>query len=386
MSENKPMEDWLETWYTKESVKILQKARFEVFVNWTKKTPKQLVEEFEQKKARDLLLKFQNYLKNDIIVRKGARKGQKGLLDNSVRNYVNTARAFYSSQCETVKGLKKKIISGKKAKGEHVFSLSDLQKVWHIADTRDKAIIAVGASLGWDASAFLEMDRDYFESLIKRARDQEQEFISFEWQREKTGAEQFGVLTPVAIDSLERWLSHPDSKKKKGLWNGLTQDGLNKVLKRLVKEANITTTGRIRWHLLRKWLMGTLGRSGLNSWEVKVILGKTIKTTDETYLQTVKRDAFEKYKKAYPLTMSLVSYSNDNRKFESMEQMATKFAKAIMYIVQQLEERGGAMTEPTGREILEPITVRPPAVDQTAELETLFKEIEDFAKLTKRKT
>jgi hypothetical protein len=335
MSENKPMEDWLETWYTKESVKTLQKARFEVFVDWTKKTPKQLVEEFEQKKARDLLLKFQNYLKNDVVVRKGARKGEKGLLDNSVRNYVNTVRAFYSSQCETVKGLKKKIISGKKAKGEHVFSLSDLQKVWHIADTRDKAIIAVGASLGWDASAFLEMDRDYFEGLIKRARDQEEEFIRFEWQRPKTGAEQYGVLTPCAIDSLERWLQHPDSKKKKGLWNGLTQDGLNKVLKRLVREAAITTTGRIRWHLLRKWLMNTLSRNGLNTWEVKVVLGKTIPTTDLTYLQKIKEDAFEKYKTAYPMNMSLVSYSNNNLRQESIQDMIGTLARALMGLIQE---------------------------------------------------
>lgn len=365
-----PQKEWLETWYTKEGTRLTQKTRFEKFLKWSGKTPYELVQEFEQKKARDLILKFQNFLKNDIILEKGARKGEKGLSDNAVRSTVNAVRAFYTSQCETVKGLKKKILSVQKAKGEHAFSISDLQKIWHISDTRDKAIISVGCSLGWEASAFLNMERPFFESLVKRARSEDLEFIAFEWQREKTGAEQYGILTPCALDSLERWLQHEHIKQKKGLWNGLTQDGLNKILKRLTKEANITTIGRVRWHLLRKWLMNTLSRNGLNEWQVKIILGKSISTSDLTYLQSIKQDAFDKFKLAYPLNMSLVSYSNNHAKDESLREITLRLARVLAELIEKDKAKHGRVE-------LEPIST---TKAYTTEAEDTLNEVQQIIK------
>jgi len=352
-NENKPLNEWLSTWYTKDSTRNMQKRHFENFLKWCKKTPSQLVAEFSQKSARDLILKFQNYLKNEIVLERGARKGEIGLSDNATRSMVNAVRAFYSSQCQTVTGLRKKILSAKKAKGEHAFSLSDLQKIWHVSDTRDKAIISVGCSLGWEASAFLNMERPFFENLVKRARSEDLDFIAFDFLREKTGAEQYGILTPCALDSLERWLTHADSQRKKGLWNGLTSDGLNKILKRLTKEASIQTIGRVRWHLLRKWLMSTLARNGLNEWQVKIILGKAIPTTDLTYLQNIKEDSLEAYKRAYPLAMSLVSYSNSNAKEESMKQLTLRLARIF---AEHIEEDMRKYPSVKKRAKLEPIS------------------------------
>ena len=322
----KPMEEWLSE-YTKKGSLRHYRRQFQYFLYWSKTTPKKLVADFDNRMMRSLILKYQAHL-------------LKGYASNTARMMVNIVRAFFTSQCEPIRGLKRKVVSVKKAKGEHVFSLSDLQKVWHIADTRDKAIISVGASLGWEASAFLNMERDFFESLVKRARDQNLDFIGFEWQREKTGAEQYGILTPCAIDSLERWLSHKDNKAKATLWSGLTSEGLNKILKRLVEEANIVTIGRVRWHLLRKFLMATLSKSGLNEWEVKIILGKAIPTTDLTYLQTLKESAFEKYREAYPQNMSLVSYSNGQRKIENIEEILKIMAKGFTKIVKEAYEKG----------------------------------------------
>lgn len=314
---------WLTTGYSNERSQELSKNRFQTFLEWTQKTPKQLIEEFEQKRTRDLILSFQTYLKNDHIIEKGARKGKKGMSDNSTRAYVMTVRAFYNSQCEPIKGLRNKIVSARLAIGEHAFSVSDLKRIWHIANTRDKALIACGCSLGWESSAILNMKKEFFANLVKRARDQEQEFICFDTVREKTSSKQIGILNPCALDSLERWISKNTNTTSALLWNGLTQDGLNKILKRLTKEANIVTMGKIRWHLLRKWLMNTLSASGLNSFEIKIILGKAISASDATYLQTLKQTAFEKYKKAYPNAMSLVAYSNNhtiNRSYKDMIQ------------------------------------------------------------------
>jgi len=346
--QNEPLNDWLEE-YPKQTSRKVQKRHFQTFLRWCNRTPKQLVQEFNQQKTRSLILKFQSHLKNEAVVQKGMREGETGLSDNTVRGAVNAVRAFYTSQKETVTGLKRKVISAKTAKGEDVFSLSDLQKIWHISDTRDKAIISLGCSLGWEASAFLDMERPFFEWFVKRARSEDLDFIAFDYERKKTGAEQYGILTPCALDSLERWLEHADGKRKKrNLWNGLTRDGLNKILKRLTKEANIATIGRVRWHLLRKWLMSTLSRSGLNEWQTKIILGKAIPTTDLTYLPRLKEDAFEKYKQAYPLAMSLVAYSNDVRKVENIEEIIGTLTRALIGLYQR-------QTIKEGRPKLEPI-------------------------------
>ena len=368
--DTKPMYDWLENCYPKESTRKTQKTRFESFLKWANKTPKQLVEEFEQKQARSLILKYQNYLSNEKIVQKGRRKGEKGLMANAVRSFVNPVRAFYSEECETVKKLKRRILKAQIATNEHVFSLSDLQKIWHVCNTRDKAIIACGASLGWEVSAFLAMKREFFERLVKRARSEDLDFIAFDFIREKTNTTQYGILTPCAIDSLERWLEHEDSKK--GLWNGLTIDGLNKRLKSLVKEANITTIGSIRWHLLRKWLYNVLARNGMIEDQRKLILGKSIGLTDLTYMPTLKQDAFDKFKQIYPLAMSLVSYSNHKRKDESVKEMIATLTRALVGLYEQQK----AKETTHGRVQLEPIkTTKAYSVEVEEEEPTMLSQL-----------
>jgi len=273
MKEKKnPFEAWLNE-YTKPKTRTNNSHNFKKFLEWSKKTPQELVDEFNQKDTRHQILAFQKVMT------------EKGFSTNSVRSYVNSVRAFYSSQCETVKNLKRRIVSAEMAKGQHVFSLQDLQSTFHIANTLEKALLACGVSLGWEASAIRDMDRNYFESLVKRAKSQKQDFISFDWQREKTGARQFGILSPLALNSLERYLEKTKDAPKEKLWNGITQNTLNNILKRLVEEANIITTGSVSWHLLRKFLMSQLSDSGLNSFEIKIIVGKAIPVSDATYLR-----------------------------------------------------------------------------------------------------
>lgn len=132
------------------------------FVEYTKKTPDQLVEEFTQKTAKHLLLTFQAAL-------------LKTTKQNSVRAYVSCVKAFYRSQAEPVYDLKS--LPSQMAVMEHVFSTSDLQKMWHIADCRNKALLSVGASLGWDVNLVLGMtalgspeytETEILQDIIKR--------------------------------------------------------------------------------------------------------------------------------------------------------------------------------------------------------------------------
>jgi hypothetical protein len=290
--ENKPMEDWLAE-YSKDTTRKNNERFFKKFLEWSKKTPKELAEEFNQKDARHMILEYQNYLKNEL-----------GWEQNSIHAYVSSVRAFYTSQCESVKGLKRKIIDVAMAKNQHTFSLADLKAMYSMGDLEAKTVLSVGCSLGWEASQILNMDRKYFESLIKRARSQNEDFIAFDWQRPKTNEKQYGILSPLALENLEKFLKATEENHSEIIFD-FNEGTLNNVIKGLVKESGIVTTGSVSWHLIRKWLMQALSTAGLNSYEVNIIIGKSIELSNATYLQTLKRDSYEKYKKIYPMNLSL---------------------------------------------------------------------------------
>ena len=55
------MELWLAE-YGKPNVEKVMRARFEKFLEWSGKTPQQLVDQFNQQDARNQILRFQTWL------------------------------------------------------------------------------------------------------------------------------------------------------------------------------------------------------------------------------------------------------------------------------------------------------------------------------------
>jgi hypothetical protein len=258
-----------------------------------------------------------------------------------VRSILNKVRAFYSSQKELVRGLKNKIIDVQEAKGEHVFSIDDLRAMYAIGDLRDKAILATATSLGWEISAFMGLEKDFVESIVKKARSQNVEFIAFDWQRKKTGATQYGILNPMAIFSLENYLAklNKETPNQTRLFD-ITEVSVNNILRKLVQDSNIVTVGTIRFHLIRKFLMNALSDAGLNSFEVKLIMGKEIGVSDRTYLQTLKKSAFEKYKQCYPTHLSLSQHVNGAAKYSILVDLVTQHVKAQQHLVDYMKQNG----------------------------------------------
>lgn len=83
------------------------------------------------------------------------------------------------------------------------------------------------------------------------------------------------------------------------LFRYTTKEGVNALIQRLAREAQITKTGRIHTHLIRKWVMSGLSRAGFNEFQIKYLLGKAIPLSDMTYLQTLQQEIETKYPKAY---------------------------------------------------------------------------------------
>ena len=353
--------DWLDR-VTKDKVRQNKLSRWKRFEEWLHETAPEfkdkkedvdeiIVKEYEEtsekkfkRKWQGILEKYVVYLLNDYQLRdvNGNVTGKKGMAPNSARGYVGSVRAFFTAECCSIRVTN--VPKPRKATGEHKFSIEDLRKMFQVADTRDKAILATAVSLGWEPDSFQHLPRALLKAHIKRAREQNLKFVHFDWYREKESTEMLACLTPESIDWLEKYFDKTKNVKTEWAFpngtgkNPISQDAINDVVKRLVKEGNVTTTGKIRFYgVSRKFLIPVLAANGLSEWETKLIVGKTIPTTDDTYLAGLRIKAFEKYCLAYPkfsLYGTALSPSN-NVRLDKIEKFQLAIGKSILSLMQQ---------------------------------------------------
>jgi hypothetical protein len=257
----------------------------------------------DSKASRHVLLKYQNE--------------HSDLKANTVNNVI-TAMCSFLIYLDKPVNLRGKRLRSTPDLDSHVFTNGDLTKMFDLANTKEKALLALSTSLGWEISAVLELARETLENLVKRARSEGKDYIYFRSQRKKTGAARLGVLNPLALEWVEKWLKELPSKKvrvRKRI--KLTQDrpisevfdigeeGANLILKRLAKEAGLALTGRVHFHKIRGWVMSGLSRAGFNEFQIKYVVGKAIPLADSTYLQTLEQEVEERYPKAFPQFLNI---------------------------------------------------------------------------------
>jgi len=262
---------------------------------------------------------------------------QKGYATNTVRAEVSTVRAFCRDNCTTLILARKKIAKAKASTGEHEFTREELAKMFYVADVKQKAILSTAISLGFSVEDFSELPREQIESLVKKATEQKIDFIGFNYERGKTGAHSRSHITPESRESLRAYLEWIDKErtakglgKSEWLWcngNGshLDEVTFNRVVKDLVDKANITTTGKIRFHLLRKFLMSALADARFTEFEVKRAVGKEIPVSDSTYLQHLDKTLDEKFHEVYDY-IRLTGYAN-NKNGLRIEELEAKVQK-----------------------------------------------------------
>jgi site-specific recombinase XerD len=329
-------ENWIKASYSTAIAKDIwkYKNRMNEFLEFLELTDTEFIEVYKRAKDR-LEWAKQTGLK---LVAFYNERISKGYATNTVRAEVSTVRAFCRDNATTLILPRRKIAKAKSAKGEHEFTREELTKMFYVADVRGKAVLSTAVSLGFSVEDFSELKRDYIESLVNKALTEKIDFIGFDYERGKTGVESRSHLTPEAVNSLKAWFEYIDTKRaEKGLeksewvWangNGghISDQSINDIIKDLVKKANTTVTGKMRFHLIRKFLMSSLHDAGFDSWETKRALGKEIPTSDDTYLKGLSRKVTEKFPTAYDY-IRLSGYASKN---------GTKLEE-IQLKVQQLE-------------------------------------------------
>jgi hypothetical protein len=117
-------------------------------------------------------------------------------------------------------------------------------------------------------------------------------------------------LTHEALTAL-RQLRRIQPKTEHVFESVRTVVGLNKWLKSLCERAKIKTRGRIRFHLIRKYTFSQLSASGMNAWEAKLCIGKTIPLDILTYLKGQEEILREKFISAED-RLTLSGFTNSN--------------------------------------------------------------------------
>lgn len=334
-----PKEDWLKEYSKPRTIKK-SRRNFKRFCEWSNINDVELVEEYKTSDPREFSKKWGKrivHYYNDML--------KKGYSSNYCRTLTIAPRAFFKSQCVEVKIKRGAIAKQKMATGEHEFLLEEFQQMYKVGDIEDKARLATALTLGWGAQDFLNLEWSFIEPYLNEKLEAP---VSFWYEREKTGAPSRTHLTHEAIDALREWRRlTPEAKYLFSGYNGthLTPNALNAWLKSLVKRAKIKTRGKIRFHLIRKFLLSQLSSSGMNQWEAKLCVGKSIPADILTYLKDLTEELRNKFMKAEP-RFSLTSYTNSNHtKIEQLSNEVKELRQAMRTIAKYVKiemERGGA--------------------------------------------
>jgi len=343
-----------------------------IFFNWLKKNRGISLQNFKllsPKEMKTLVLQFQNSkpMSEGRIYKSKHKHKDTGShervmaprpLSNNAVSSVLTAIQSFCMYLEKPLWLKGKRITGEDDNHSHYFANGDLEKMFDVCDLKGKAIIATAASLGWEVSDFLALDRKLIEDHIKKAESEGKQYVFFETRRTKTHVPRLAVLNPLAIKSLKEWLAINPTNT---LFD-MTKSGITKFMKATAKKANLKTTGPVRFHRIRAWTFNSLLKAGLSEPEAKYIVGKAIPHSDSTYLR-LRSGIEEKYPKLYDAYLNIKSekvvdselketLEAKTSEMETMKQQITDLQKRLeeqsRYVGQLLElasKPGGLKTK-----------------------------------------
>jgi len=279
------------------------------FCEWANTTPEELKQEYiEARKSVDGLNDWERDTRNKIIEYYNYLKS-KDYKINYCRTLPLGILAFYSQNCKTIEKVTENFDDVQIPEDEYAFDQETLRKIYYYSDLEGQTLLSLAVALGYSSIDFLNLEAEKLQNLVKEATDKNLDFIQFTGKsRAKTSVQPRSHLTPEAINSLKDYLPILEKKLKgklpKYIWcNGredthITNVGLNKKLKRLLKKANIETYGKhVKFHCLRKFLYSRL--QAKNTDIAKVIVAKKVSASNLTYIPDLDKECLRLFKETY---------------------------------------------------------------------------------------
>ena len=174
-------------------------------------------------------------------------------------------------------------------------SIEDLRKMFKIADLRAKVILSLGLDVAWRVNDFLQIKKNDIDLTKKppipiEKITQKQKILSSTFISSET-VELLKAYIPTLPKNNDYLF--PSKLRPK---QPIDSETVNKILKDLTLKAKIKIpkNKRFTFHSLRKRFLSTAYSLGVDSEVSKLLVGKSIGSSVETYLYDVKlQDAFK---------------------------------------------------------------------------------------------
>ncbi|MGD0494701.1 MAG: tyrosine-type recombinase/integrase [Candidatus Bathyarchaeia archaeon] len=258
------------------------------------------------------------------------------------------------------------------------------RKMFAVADLRERVILSMATDLGLRMEDFISLKKADLPDLSQEAP------ISFDIMTSKENVVAHGFLSAESLELLKTYLQTMEQKAEKKTQekgekydnpflfasNGeshISDETVNRILKGLAEKAKIPLNGKdLSFHCFRKMFLAASVDSGAGLVAGKIICGKSVPQSDDTYLGTVNlREKFKTIKKF--LTITETTNKEEVNKIEDLkaavvrlqEQLSTQ--QVITQTIQQQNDKLKSLTV---------LADYLSSLDSTGEIQTYFMDLD----------
>ena len=246
----------------------------------------------------------------------------RGVKSDTAVSYSSPVRGFFRFHRYPLQIRKHALPEIEGTSGDHTLTREQLKRMHDVGDIKERAILLSGKDLGLRISDFQILKRELILAEIERAKLEEHEVdypIEFTILTKK---EKIPACCHVMYETVEAlqmyWKTMPNSEYwfPNGDKGHITDAQLNYILRKLwsvayndpkVLEKPIgigeKTSGRIRWHGLRDFLISSMANANINKWAIKFMVGKKVSKDMKEYLSGLdKKELFKQAESRITLT------------------------------------------------------------------------------------
>ena len=250
--------------------------------------------------------------------------------------------------------------------------IEHVRKMFEFANMPQKVYLSLATDLGLRISDFVNLKINSLPDLNKEPP------LPLELRTLKKRIIARGFISAESVDLLKKYLPTLENRKFVFPSNGghISTDAVNRWLKELSKKARIDTNGKtLSHHCFRKMFLSASIDSGIGLTAGKMMCGKSVPPSDNTYLVQVKlRQHFTQLKKM--IRIHPIQVNNNHEKMEALEKAMDSLQKENLDFRIRQEE-----LQTTVQELQEEKTLREKNNDLFTEL--LEKQLRNVAEAKK---
>jgi integrase len=211
-----------------------------------------------------------------------------------------------------------------------MLTIAEVQEMAKVADLREQVLLEVfllGLRIGdvsrleWKTFDVSGPSPNPIQLLTRKEQVEARTYIS----------EEFNGLLEKYLETIDKSNPYLFQSSRKGY---LSEKRINAIFKELGERAGIKSHGLFRWHIGRKLVLRTCAELGVNQWNAKMLVGKSVSKDIATYINGVQlKQDFIKVNKVLRLFP-------ENQSIEDREEMAwlRKRVKDLEFITEQQQE------------------------------------------------